>query len=137
MYLQWDSHHHLSAKFSVINTFKHRAKTICSNHQLLKEEEDHLNKTLRSCKYPTWTLNRANIKQRKNNKTNNNNINKDYTGNINNKPYIVVPYMKGMSESYKNICRKHAIEMYFKEGSTIKDLLVHPETKIPSYRKVE
>ena len=26
-YLQWDSHHHLSAKFSVINTLSHRART--------------------------------------------------------------------------------------------------------------
>ena len=25
LYLQWDSHHHLSAKFSVINTLKHMA----------------------------------------------------------------------------------------------------------------
>ena len=49
LYLQWDSHHHLSAKFSIINTLKHRAKTVCSNNQLLKEEEDHLNKALRRC----------------------------------------------------------------------------------------
>ena len=28
-YLQWDSHHHFSAKFSVINTFSPRAKTVC------------------------------------------------------------------------------------------------------------
>ena len=30
-YLQWDSHHHLSAKYSVINTLTHRAKTINLN----------------------------------------------------------------------------------------------------------
>ena len=29
-YLQWDSHHHLSAKYSVINTLTHRAKTACN-----------------------------------------------------------------------------------------------------------
>ena len=34
-YLQWDSHHHLSAKFSVINTLSHRAKTVCSRPELL------------------------------------------------------------------------------------------------------
>ena len=44
-YLQWNSHHHLSAKFSVINTLKHRAKTVSSNKHLLKEEEDHLNES--------------------------------------------------------------------------------------------
>ena len=45
-YLQWDSHHHLSAKFSVINTLPHRAKTVCSSLVLLKQEIDHLMKAL-------------------------------------------------------------------------------------------
>ena len=40
---------------------------------------------------------------------------------------MVVPYIKGMSESCKNICRKHGIEMHFKGGSTIKNLIVHPK----------
>ena len=48
-YLHWNSHHHLSAKFSVINTLKHRAKTVCSNEHLLKEEEDHLKEALKRC----------------------------------------------------------------------------------------
>ena len=39
-YLQWDSHHNLSAKFSVINTLSHRAKTVCSNPELLKQEKE-------------------------------------------------------------------------------------------------
>ena len=64
-YLQWNSHHHLSAKFSVINTLKHRAKTVCSNQHLLPEEEDHLNNALKRCKYPDWALSRANIHQKK------------------------------------------------------------------------
>ena len=46
-----------------------------------------------------------------------------------NKPYIVVHYMRGLSESCKNICRKHGIGMYSKGGNTIKDLLVHPKDK--------
>ena len=35
-YLQWDSHHHLSAKSSVIHTLSHRASTVCSNPELLQ-----------------------------------------------------------------------------------------------------
>ena len=46
-----------------------------------------------------------------------------------NKPYIVVPYMKGLNKSCKNMCRKHGIEMFFKGGNTIKELLVHPKDK--------
>ena len=51
-YLQWDSHHNLSAKFSVINTLSHRAKTVCSNPELLKQDKEHLWKALTQCKYP-------------------------------------------------------------------------------------
>ena len=51
-YLQWDSQHNLSAKFSVINTLSHRAKTVCSNPDLLKQEKEHLRKALTKCKYP-------------------------------------------------------------------------------------
>ena len=43
-YLQWDSHHHISAKFSVIHTISHRAKTVCSKPELLQQEKDHLRK---------------------------------------------------------------------------------------------
>ena len=37
-YLQWESHHHLSAKFSVIQTLSHRASTVCSKPELLQQE---------------------------------------------------------------------------------------------------
>ena len=37
-YLQWDSHHHLSAKFSVIQTLSHRVSTVCSNPELLQKK---------------------------------------------------------------------------------------------------
>ena len=129
MYLHWDRYHHQSAKFSVINTLRHRAKTVCSTSQLLKEEENHLHNALRRCKYPLWAWNTVNINknQKRENKGNNNNNNSN-SNNIN-KPYIVVPYMKGLRESCKNICRKHGVEVYFKGGSTIRDLLVHQKDK--------
>ena len=99
---------------------------LCSNSQLLKEKEDHLNNVLRRCKYPMWALNRANIM--KNKKKNKKGTSKNSNTRIK-KPFIIVPYIQGMSESSKNICRKHGVEMYFKGGSTIKDLLVHPKDK--------
>ena len=56
LYLQWDSHHHLSAKSSVINTLRHRARTVCSNNQLLKEEEDHLNRAHQQLQVPNMGI---------------------------------------------------------------------------------
>ena len=121
MYLHWDSYHHLSAKYSVINTLRHREKTVCSTKQLLTEEEDHLYNVLRRCKYPLWAWNRTNIKKRK---KNNNQGNKNIK-----KSYIVLSYMKGLGEICKNICRRYGVEVYFRGGSTIRDLLVHPKDR--------
>ena len=46
LYLQWDSHHNLACKYSVVNTLTHRAKAVCSNSKLLEEELQHLHKVL-------------------------------------------------------------------------------------------
>ena len=94
----------------------------------MKKEEDHLNKALYNCKYPTWALNRPNIRSKKNTR-NKKNTNTNSKENKKNKPYIVVSYVKGLSESCINICSKHGIEMYFKGGNTIKDLLMHPKDR--------
>ena len=60
LYLQWDSHHTIAAKYSVVSTLHHRAKAVCSTQQLLEEEEEkHLQKVLTENKYPTWALNRV------------------------------------------------------------------------------
>ena len=41
-YLQWDSHHSLSAKYSVIGTLTNSAKTVCTGPELLQRELQHL-----------------------------------------------------------------------------------------------
>ena len=51
LYLQWDSHHHLSVKYSVINTLTHRAKTVCNKPELFQKEMDKLRKVLSHYKY--------------------------------------------------------------------------------------
>ena len=48
-YLQWDSHHKLSAKYSVIGTLTHRTKSVCITPGLLNEELQHLKEALVRC----------------------------------------------------------------------------------------
>ena len=62
--MQWDSHHAISFKYSVIGTLHHRANTICSSPELLQQEEHHLNKVLTKGKYPVWALNRVKIRMK-------------------------------------------------------------------------
>ena len=51
--------------------------------------------------------------------------------NTNLKPYITVPYYKGLSESVKKKCSNYGVQVYFRGGTTIKNLLVAPKDKDP------
>ena len=51
----------------------------------------------------------------------------------NKKPYVVLPYVKGLSESLKNVCRTHGV--HYKRGNTIKCLLMAPKDKDPITKK--
>ena len=135
LYMQWDSHHAISSKYSVIGTLHHRANTICSSSELLQHEEQNLKRVLTKCKYSIWALNRVKIKMKtlaqKNNK-------KNKSCNIDHQqqnPYTVVPYYKGLSESLKRACRKYGVQVYFKGGNTIKSLLMVPKDKDPMMKK--
>ena len=46
-----------------------------------------------------------------------------------------MPYPKKLSESYKNICRKHGIQMYLGGGKIIKDLLVNTKDRDYHFRE--
>ena len=92
-------------------------------------EEQHLKNAIMNCKYPTWALNRLQMKTKKQdskqvtaNRTSTNNQKKSY---------IVVPYYSGLSESIKNIGRKFGVQVYCKGGTTIKNLLMTPKDKDP------
>ena len=107
-YLQWDSHHHLSAKFSVIHTLSYRATTVCSRPELLQQEKNHLKKALTKCKYPKWALHK--VEKRLNWSTsevidglNNQGTTgaQPVTNEVKNKGHIVLPSTQGLCESIK------------------------------------
>ena len=54
------------------------------------------------------------------------------------KCHIVVPYTEGIGESLKKICKKHGVDMHFKGGRTLKNILVSPkdQDKITSKNSV-
>ena len=120
LYLQWNSHQTISSKYSMAGTLYHRAKTICSDPQLLQKEEDHLCQALHKCKYPTWAINRAKLKSQnptRNTDRNNNNNNQTVqnTSNNNKNLHLVVPYQQGLSERIKNTCKNMGYRYILKE----------------------
>ena len=133
-YLQWNTHHHPSAKYSVINTLTYRAKTVCNKPELLQKEIEHLRKALTHCKCPKWALNRVEKRLTKPpcevvmgltvralqppnpllmiSKT---------------KGHIVIPYTQGLCKSIKQICSRYGIQTNFKGNITFKNLLSLPQ----------
>ena len=58
-YLQWDSHHNLTAKDSVVSTLTHRPKVVCTRPEHLTKEKQHLRRALTEFKYPKWALDKV------------------------------------------------------------------------------
>ena len=116
-YLQWNSHHNLSAKDSVIGTLTHMAKVVCASPELLNDELQHLKGAPGKCKYPRWAINKVQNKGINGNwegsTDNNNHVSITTQGNTTGdnsqqkepprgRPIIaqmVIPYLQGMGES--------------------------------------
>ena len=143
-YLQWDSHHNLAAKFSVIITLTHRAKTVCTGTDLRNKEMHHLRKALTKCKSPKWVLDKVERRLLNNSHENsntqrkltekNNNPSTNTTGRDPNKDkcskgHIVIPYMQDLGESIKKICSKYV------SRPTSMGMLVEPKDKDAIDRK--
>ena len=96
---------------------------------MLLKEEQHLFQALKKCKYPTWALNR--VKMRCQNPSNKRRTKNNSQKNNNSKRYLymVVPYYQGLSESMKRSCKKYRVQVHFKGGLTIKNLLMAPKDK--------
>ena len=125
---QWDSYHNLACKFSVINTLKHGARAVCSNSELLRTGLKHIEEVLSHCMYPKWAIDRI-LHQQQEGRESRNRRRDNNTSQINKRCHIVVPYSQGLYEIYKNICRKYGVQVHFKGGNTLKNLLMFPKDR--------
>ena len=110
-YLHWDSNHILTAKYSIFSTLTQRTTVVCTSQSGLEGKQKHIRQSLLRCNYPSWAINRLQTKvnhmfsSKKTHITgfrhlihNNNN----YKQNI----FLVEPYTRGLSESFKKVCNK-------------------------------
>ncbi len=123
--------HPVSARMAVVRTLHHRAQVVCSTPEILKEEQEHLKMVLKLNDYPDWAIHKGSqIFQTKNNDqaANNNKEKKEFKG------FIVIPYVKGLSEPYKRVMEKIGIQVSFKGGTTLKNMLCAPKDKDPKVK---
>ena len=154
-YLQWDSHHNLSVKYSVIGTLTHRAKTVCTTLGLLEwGVVHHLKEALVRCKYPRLAINKVQ------NKVINGNWEDNGTNHVGNKSQDtsissgnLQPNMDHLQEKTQygthqlshmlRACGKASnapapsigIQTYIRGNRTIKQMLVRPKDQDPKEKK--
>ena len=126
-YRRWYLRQTLSVVDVIVITFSADLK-----RPYLSSEQTHIQRVLSFCKYPAWAINRMELK------TSTPRTTKSSKKDIKpiSRSYITVPYNKGLSESFKNICQRYGIQIHFKSGNTIKDNLVAPKDKDHITKKV-
>ena len=122
------SHHNLAAKYSVIGTLTHRAKTVCTGPELFSKEIQHLREALSKCKYPNglWTWSKVSFLPATGRKVTLNKtmqakgtttqaVTPQKATSPKDKPsigHIVIPYTRGLGESFEKICSKYGIQTH-------------------------
>ena len=131
MYLDNNSNHPISAKLSVIHTFIHRAKQVCSTPEFLAKEMYNLHKVLQDKHYLAQLFQQDKPQKKTNKKP------KPSTGKFIEGASIVIPYIKGFSEQYRWPLAKCKVRVFFKGTNTTKSLLMHPKDPIQDAHKTD
>ena len=61
-YLHWGSQHSITNKYIVYNTLSHRTQYVCSNQELLEQENQYIHMALGRCNYPDWVFHKLQTK---------------------------------------------------------------------------
>ena len=126
-YLAFDSHHPLQHKHGVVRTLVHRSKTVITREEDKEVELQHLKKVLNTCGYGEWTFQVAQSsmsKQQRDQRQVQRSQNK-----LSGRPYVTIPYIKGISEALRRIFNKRGISVHLKPRNTLRELLVSPKDK--------
>ena len=138
-YLNFESHHPLEHKKGVVRTLLHRAESIVSDPKDLEKEKEHIREALRMNQYPDWVLYDTPTRQEEVVEVEEPEVveEKDKTRTVElkdtkreKKRPVVIPYVKGVSESIRRVFKGYEIPMYFKPANTLRQLLVRPKDKV-------
>ena len=125
-YLNFKSHHPLHQKMGVVRTLLERSDNLVTTEEDRHLEEEHVTQALAKCGYPKWTLKKTRVSMT--NKTSKGEKNKK-SSDKQTKGMVVIPYVKGLSESISRIMKSHGISTALKPHRTIRNVLVKPKDK--------
>jgi len=122
-YLNFNSHHPIEHKLSVVRTLFDRSQSLISDSTDRHAEDLHIEKALRDCGYPDWTFQK--VKKQMKMKPSKWKQTRDSA----NRRLVVLPYVEDTSEWIARVMRKHQVPVAMRPVKTLKSLLVHPKDK--------
>ena len=113
-YLHFESHHPTHVKRGVVRCLHDRAREIISTQDNLQKEVDHLARVLKQNGYPASFIRDASTPPMQETADTSG---RDEEQEKEKEPLVVIPYVAGMSEDIRRVCRKFNIRVVFKSLS--------------------
>ena len=133
-YLMFDSHHPIQHKLSVVRTLLNRKEDIITNEEDKQEEDDHIRAVLKTCKYPTWAIDRVQ-KEITDKKQGVEKPKRERSSEQKHRGRVNLPYVAGVTERIQRALKKRGIETPVRPHRTLRNVLVHPKDKIEDDKK--
>ena len=125
-YLHFKSHHPTHVKRGVVRCLHDRAIGNISTQDNLQKEDDHLARVLKQNGYPANFIRNASAPPTQETAV----VNGPEEGQEKG-PLVVIPYVAGMSEDIRRVCRKFIIRVVFKSGRTLRSMLTKVKHRLP------
>ncbi len=122
-YLNFNSHHPLEHKLSVVRTLLYRADTVVTDPKDKEEEISHVKEVLHESGYKDWTLFRARPK------VDQGKLADKRQDSQKNNGFVTLPYVEGFSERLRRAFNAAGVTTTFKPQNTLRRALVSPKDK--------
>ena len=127
-YLHFESHHPTHVKRGVVRCLHDRAREIISTQDNLQKEVDHLARVVKQNGYPANFIRDASTPPMQETADTSG---RDEEQEREKEPLVVIPYVAGMSEDIRRVCRKFNIRVVFKSGRTLRSMLTKVKDTLP------
>ena len=121
-YLNFQSHHSVQHKESVIRSLVKRGETFSTDEVDRAAETEHIDKVLKVNSYPSGFIRNTRRKMRTRGAESSTREEREH------KPLVVLPYVKGVTEKITRVLKPHA-RVSTKPGQSLRGMLVKPKDK--------
>ena len=125
-YLNFYSHHPIHVKRGLVKCLFDRAKSITTTQENLQKEEEHVAEALKQNGYPSTFIGSSSRSSQ--GKEGDQEASVEEAGRT---PLVVLPYIAGVSEDIRRVCRRFNMRVAFRSGQTLRSMLTKVKDNLP------